>query len=192
LSALNLRLVGHLAAIGPQPLVRVLGPAGEILHQRARGIDPRPVRPRPEEDEIRKEAALAEDTNDPAALRRTVRALAGEVARDLRARRRTASRLRLELRHADARGASAGTRLAAPTDLDPLLARAAEGLLDRALSRRIRVRSLVLRAAGLGQGRIASLFDEPAVEEARAAALAAALDRIRARFGDGAIRMAAA
>jgi hypothetical protein len=68
---------------------------------------------------------------------------------------------------------------------------AAASLLGQAVARRVRVRSLRLKLAGLARRpRQPGLFeDRPRIRDA---ALTTALDRIRKRHGGGAIRVGAA
>jgi DNA polymerase IV len=187
LRALNLRLVGQVAALEVEHLLLAFGRFGALLHQRARGIDPRPVQPPVREPEVRREAVLPEDTNDREALRGALRGLAEDAARELRLRGMSAGRLELEIRYTDARAERGRATLPAPAALDAELWRAADALFSRTCSRRVRVRELRLRAAGLARRQVQlGLFDDD--EHRRDAALTAALDRIRTRHGEGAVR----
>lgn len=190
LSALNVRWVRQLALIELEHLVLCFGRFGHVLHQRALGIDPRPVQPQASEPGIRREVTLGEDSNDPDRLRAVLRSLVGEIGRELRARGVSASELRLELQYADSKHAAGSARLAVPASLDGGLWPAAESLLARVLVRRVRVRSCLLQGLGLARpSRQLLLFDdELEVEVDRESALMRALDRIRARHGQAAVR----
>jgi DNA polymerase-4 len=187
LKALNVRLVRQLATIDVGHLEMAFGRTGALLHQRALGIDPRPVRPKIGRPELREEQTLAEDSNDPRELRSCLRLLVKRAGRELRMRRMTASRLRLAVRYADARTDVAAGRFPAPTNLDAQLWRAADALLGQALGRRLRVRCLTLLASGLApeSGQLSLFDDGPGRREA---ALGAALDRISDRYGIEAVR----
>ncbi len=187
LRALNVRLVRQLATIETEHLTTAFGRFGIVLHQRALGIDPRPVQPPVRKSVLSREITLAEDTNDPQRLRTALWGLVEGAGRELRARRRTASRLRLVMRYADGRIDAGAGRFPAPANLDQQLWRAADALLGRSLTRRVRVRSLELSASGLAteSGQLTLFEDGPLRRES---ALSAALDRIRDRYGAGAVR----
>jgi DNA polymerase-4 len=186
LVALNVRTVRHLALVEPEHLTMVFGRFGIVLHQRALGIDSRPVCPPAREPEIRRETVLAEDSNDPGLLRSALRKLVEDAGRELRTRGLTASRLGLKVRYADARTAAGSSRLVRPSDLEPELWRATDSLLERILTRRVRMRALRLRLSGLTRGpRQLCLFEDR--PRAREAALTTALDRIRGRHGKDAV-----
>jgi DNA polymerase-4 len=192
LRALNVRTVRQLALIEVEHLVLCFGRFGGVLHERALGIDPRPVQPPRSEPGILREITLGEDTNDPDRLRAVLRGLTSEIGRELRARDAGARSLQLELHYADSKRAGCRERLPEPTGLDGALWLAAEGMLARRLrGRRVRVRRLSLSARELRQvgSRQLTLFGQPH-EASREPALLRALDRIRARHGPQAVRSA--
>jgi DNA polymerase IV len=192
LRALNVRTVGRLAAVSADLLVAAFGPFGVILHQRAVGVDPRPVRPKALKTEVAREVLLSEDTNDRHALRGALRRLVEETGRELRLRGLASSRLRLAIGYADARAGEGLFSLPIPASDDGELWRAADRLLERVLERRVRVRRIGVRAERLASRTVRprSLFDlvEPDVARRSEEALTAALDRIRDRHGRDAIR----
>lgn len=202
LEELALRRIGEVAVIPTEDLTLVLGPHGRTIAERARGIDPSPVCPPQREPELREVLLLPEETEDPRLLALRLGEAAARLGRQLRASRRVAARLRLTLRYADARGAAGSRRLEPPADLDLTLHRNARDLLDRLFTRRVRIRSLTLVLDHLvAAPRQLRLFDdlEPAEDAGpaplghfargpREAALVAALDRIRGRFGEPAVR----
>ncbi|PYO40840.1 MAG: hypothetical protein DMD29_05700, partial [Gemmatimonadetes bacterium] len=103
-----------------------------------------------------------------------------------------ADRLELHARYADHREADGWEVLDPATDLDTALVAAARRLLDRAVTRRIALSAVrlttVLAAAGDVQ---LSLFAAPApVAVVRRAALNAAIDRVRRRYGTASLRYA--
>lgn len=186
LLALNVRTVRQLALVERYHLLMVFGTFGAVLHQRAIGVDPRPVRPPSVKPEIDREVVLPEDTNDPALLRSALRSLVEDAGRELRARGRTASRVGLQVRYTDARTTASSRALAGPSKLEPELWRAASGLMKQVITRRVRVRSLRFKLAGLARRpEQPGLFEDARL--ARDTALTAALDRVRERFGEKAI-----
>ena len=90
----------------------------------------------------------------------------------------------LETQLADSRATARSVRARRPLQQISELWRSAEALLETALSRRVRVRHLRFRLAGLARRpRQMELFAEPSPD----GSLTIALDRIRARFGETAL-----
>lgn len=186
LHELNVRRIRELAGLHAEHLQLVFGRFGLLLFQRARGIDERPVQPPRRGREIVELTELAADCNDWAQLRRLTLGLLARATRRLRQEALCAHTLRLEIRYADQREAAAQTRVP-PARTDEELLEAAAQTLEKAWQRRVRVRKITLRLGGLApaSGQI-ELF-APAADPKRAA-LTRALDQIRDRFGDAAIR----
>ena len=184
LDALNIRWVRQLAVMEPAHLDLAFGRFGAVLRQRALGIDPRPVQPPLRKPEVQREETLEEDSNDPAVLRAAFRTLVESAGLELRVRGLTAARMALELRYADSRATARSVRARRPLQQISELWRSAEELLEAALSRRVRVRHLRFRLAGLAsRPRQMELFGEPSPERP----LTTAMDRIRTRFGETAL-----
>ena len=184
LSDLNIRIVREIAEVGTGHLTMLFGRLGIVLHERALGIDPTPVRVPEAEPAVAEEAAFAEDTNDLPAIEGALFELCRRTALGLRRRGVTAARLEVALRYTDGEKCAARAELHEPADLDPCLFREASVLLSRVLTRRVRVRGLTLRATGLARRpRQLSLFGEP--ERRREAGLVSALGKLRAKYGDG-------
>ncbi len=189
LSDLNIQIVREIAELDVGNLTMLFGRFGIILHERALGIDPTPVRPPEEEQAVLEEATLTEDTNELAAIESVLFELSRRAGLELRRRKVSAGRLEVGLRYADAARASARCDLREPTDLDPHLYKEAVVLLGKALGRRVRVRSLSLRATRLARhARQLLLFEEGA--HRRDASLTTALSRLRAKHGREAIHFA--
>lgn len=186
LTELNVHRIQELAGIKSEHLQMVFGRFGLLLFQRARGIDDRPVQPPRRSPEIVETAELADDCNDFDHLRRLTFALLARATRRLRRDHLFTQRVTVEIRYADYRDASAHSRTAAAQS-DAELRTSTETALKNALTRRVRVRKITLRLGGLGpaSGQL-GLF--PAPENPKNEALTRALDKIRDRFGDAAIR----
>jgi DNA polymerase-4 len=183
LTDLNIRIVRELAEIDTGHLTMLFGRFGIVLHQRALGIDPTPVRVPDEEPAVVEETTLAEDTNDLAAIEAALFELSRRAGLGLRARGVTAGRLEVRIRYTDGEKAFARSELREPADLDPRLFEEGSRLLMRALQRRVRVRGLALRATGLARRpRQLSLFEEGAYR--RDTGLVTALTALRAKFGE--------
>src|SRR5262245_23597432 len=183
LSDLNIRIEREIAEVGVGHLTMLFGRMGLVLHERALGIDPTPVRVPDAEPAGVEEAAFAEDTNDRPAIESALFELCRRAAAELRRRRVTTARLEVGLRYADGEKGASRASLREPADLDPRLVAEASALLARALTRRVRVRGLTLRATGLARRpRQLTLFEEP--ERRREFHLVSALGKLRAKYGD--------
>ncbi len=194
LGSFRLRRAGEVAALPLEALRVLCGARAGFLHEAVRGIDPSPVRAAGEPaPEIAAEERFAGDTDDEAELAAALARLAGRAGAELRRRRLTARRVRVVLHGADGAEALRRAALHPPTADDFLLRDAARRAAAAAWSRRVRLRGLALACEGLvfPPAQI-ELF--PAAGEAGEgrARLMAAIDRVRRRFGEEALRVAAA
>jgi DNA polymerase-4 len=191
----QLELIGEVAAIPENALCAVFGRHGRLLRARARGIDPRPVLSPEQQSEFRVVRTLASDTNDLGVLHPILRFMSERLGSRLRQRGLTAGRIRLEATYADyttvARAVPLGTAL-----LDAELWNAARRAFALANTRRLAVRSVALTLDRLMQVDTQLDLDlwqtgsdsRPAPPSPRRADLQLAIDRIRTRYGAGALR----
>jgi len=181
LEDLNILIVRHLAELSVAHLALAFGPRALLLHERALGIDPTPVRPPEAEAVVVEETRLSADSCEAAPLREAVKGLARSGGRALRRRGERAGRLEVVLRYADDRSASGRRRLATPAASDLALAREAWTLFESVRRRRVRVRGIILRFAALEKGGSRQLELFPEESQARDEALSVALDRLDRR-----------
>jgi len=183
---LNIRLNGELAAAPVEPLQMILGRLGAVLHQRARGIDPRPVQPPKRAPEIVESYQLDEDTNDYYALRSIMYGLLAAASQQLRELCLRTAKLSLSVQYSDYKTNTCEKRII-PLDTEIELTPELDSLFDQLLNRRIRVRKLTLKLGTLcAAPRQLSLFQQDV--DPRIQAVTSAMDKIRRRFGDRAIR----
>lgn len=178
---LDIEDIGNLADLGSEE-ARALGPRGPELVARARGLDASPVDPEPLAARCVEGDRLFEpDTADPFLLRARLASLVAELAFGLRREGLGARQVAVELAFTDGcqgSGTARGQRLRVRDDE---LLEAALLALERARTRRVRVRRLKLRLSVLDSGGPELDLFEP--EETRKARLQTALDRIRGRYG---------
>ncbi|MCC6740143.1 MAG: hypothetical protein IT452_13940 [Planctomycetia bacterium] len=187
LEELGVPTAGALAATPSHALAVAFGAAGPPLRDRARGVDPSPVCPDPGERVVKEDSSLADDTNDAERLADEASRLAQAAARRLRSEGFRARRAAVTLTHSDGVRATRQKLLPAPSDLDPDLLPPVLDLLALALQRRVRVRTLSVSFARLGPADVQpGLFGE-APESKTKQALVAAVDRVRAKWGAGAL-----
>ncbi|MCX6033119.1 MAG: DNA polymerase IV [Chloroflexi bacterium] len=195
LGKLGIETIGDLARLPLGDLRGRFGAHGEGLWRAARGLDDSPVTPEREAKSLSREETFAQDIGDPAILRRELLRLSDAVAARLRRHGCQARTVGLKLRYGDFTTLTRQATLSEPTDAGPVIYAQAIALFEAAWNRQP-VRLLGIGAANLIQaGRQLRLFtaDGPdgAANAERQAQLDAALDRIRARFGDRAVQRAA-
>ena len=183
---LNVRFIRELAALAAENLQMVFGTFGLLLHQRAHGIDERPVQPPKRAFEVVQVATLEPDSNDFEVIRSKIFLLLSHATRQLREKGLLAQRLVLEIRYSDHKEGRTQHRLI-PTDDDQALVAVATAVLERVLTRRIRVRKITLRLRDLSTApQQLSFFDD--IRNTKSKAITQAMDKIRNRFGENAIR----
>jgi DNA polymerase-4 len=185
----GVRTVGEVAALGEEVLVAILGrAAGRHLDAIAHNRDPRPVQPRRRRGSIGGQRALGRSPRTPEAIDAVAIGLVDRVTRRMRAAGRPGRTVVLRLRFDDfSRATRSHTLPRATAQTDAILA-VVRGLLA-ASAPLIERRGLTLVGIAVGNleaGRDAQLtlpFD-------RQAALDAAMDEVRERFGPAAMTRA--
>lgn len=184
--------VGLLAAVPPATVQRLLGGrAGRLAADRARGIDPRPVVPRALPASATVRCTFAQHSLDGVGVRAALLDLAVRLGRLLRRRGQAARALTLSLRFAGGTSWDLTRRLPEPSAHDEDLRVLAYRLMDAAGLQRGRLTGLVLKGEDLVDAdRVARQISLDHAREARLVA-EEAMDRIRDRFGPGAVGPAA-
>ncbi len=185
LQRLRIRTLGELGRRQPPGLAAALGPHAVQLAARARGIDPAPVTLPGVPRSISREETYGADRCDAEGLARRCRALAAEVAGRLRSRRLVARAVSLRLRFGDFETVGRRRTLASPTDADRVIGMVAQALLAEAWRPPRPVRLL---GVGVEQLVAAAQLDLFAPADAVPSGLDRALDALRRRYGDQAIR----
>jgi DNA polymerase-4 len=186
LAGLGIGTVGQLGEMDVATALRRLGAEGPALAARARGEDARPVSPERDTKSISAETTLAADEAGRAALEAVLWRLAERVADRLKAQKFAAAGVTLKLKTADFRTRTRAARLPNPTQLPELLFEAAAPLLVGELGPYFRLvglaASTLAPAAGADRGDLADSTT------ARRATLQGAIDKLRGRYGAGAVQ----
>jgi len=147
LDLLNIRAVRDAQALtGPQLLAAFGAGAAAALWREARGLDTAPRRTAAPPRAAVAEETLGQETNDRRVLAARLERLVVELGLGLRSRGAVARSLAVSVVYADGPKGRARQTLASPTATEHALHAAALTLLDRAVTRRVRVRRLRLEA----------------------------------------------
>lgn len=183
LRELGVRTLGQLAQVPPYWLRVVFGRRAEEVHQRAQGIDPRPVTPEERAPKsIGHERTFHRDLSERNEIRQALRELSEKTAREMRLEGLQGQIVSVKVRFDDFTTLGRQRRLARPTIDGREIAEAAIGLAFELLDEwRRPVRLLGVRVSGLAPLAVQLALFDP--RPPRALLLLRALDRLAARRG---------
>lgn len=162
-----------------------LGKAGEMIFERGSGIDPRPVEPYTEPKSESAENTFARDTADLEELSVWLLRQAERVGRNLRARGLAGRTITLKLKDADFTQKTRSRTLQQPTNLTRVIYETALELLgERRQERPLRLIGVGVSHFEAGARQLSLLPDPEDPVNGREAALDAALDALRGKFGN--------
>jgi DNA polymerase IV len=163
---------------------RVMGENGKSIWEKSMGIDNSPVEPYTERKSMSSEITFEQDTTDIDKLRRALIEMIFNLAFKLRRERKVAGCITLKLRYTDFQTHTFQSKINYTSSDDILIKKAME-LFTKNYSRRVLVRLIGIKFSQLVSGyHQIHLFDDS--EEM--IKLYQAMDKIRIRFGDDAIR----
>ena len=151
LAGLGIHTIGDLASYPEDTLTTIFGQNGGDLARHARGIDERPVSTQHETKSISQETTFARDISDEKALEATLKALSGEVVRNLRREKLAGKTIKLKLRWPDFTTLTRQLSLPAPTDQPDEIYQTALLLLRQVRAPGQPVRLIGVGLSGLGQ-----------------------------------------
>ena len=186
LATLGITQLGQLGALDDRAARGRLGDDGPSLACRARGEDSRRVTVERDTKSVSAETTFDADLSVAEDLERPLWRLAEKLARRLREQDLAAGGVVLKLKTARFAQRTRAARLSSPTMLPDLLFAAAQGLLRREADGTA-FRLIGIGAAPLLAGTEADRGDLADPESGRRVAAQAAIDTLRARFGEGAI-----
>jgi DNA polymerase IV len=186
---LGLRDVYQVQRLDEPALAQLLGGDAGGLKRRAHGHAGSTLRGERLPKSVSRETTLSRDLRDPEELEAILSLLTARVAGQLREEQLVGRTVTLKLRHDDFRTVTRRLTLETATDLDPELYDAARALFREAFEevrRRNRgVRLIGVAATNLGVSAEADLFEPP--ERRRLRELSAAVDKVRGKYGFGAV-----
>ncbi len=186
LETMGITRLGHLQVLNERDAMRRLGDDGPALVRRARGEDARAVHPGRETKSVSAETTFGDDLTSVADLERHLWRLSEKLARRLKEQDLAAAGVVLKLKTTGFASRTRAARLIAPTVLPDRLFGAARGLLVREAT------GTAFRLIGIGANPLvpreqADHGDLADTETPRMAAAQAAIDALRARFGENSV-----
>lgn len=186
LSSMGVQTIQTLSAIPPAMMESVLGKIGVEIWRRANGIDLSPVVPYSEEKSISTERTFETDTIDVQMLEQILTAMVEKLAFKLRKKQKLASVVTVKIRYANYDTHTLQKKIAY-TSFDHVLMDTARELFHRLYERRMLIRLIGVKVGGLiGGAQQLNLFDN----NEKMVKLYLSMDKIRLRFGSGAVRRA--
>jgi DNA polymerase-4 len=183
LTRLGLKTIGDIAQYPPADLAYHFGKHGSELAERAKGIDTRDIETSREVKSVSREITYERDISDAVALKETLRELSKSVSRQLRRKNLRGRTIHIKLRWSDFTTLTRQTTLNQPIDDDDTIYEQAVFLLDAHRPSGKYVRLIGVGVSGFEQvtARQLGLWEQndPIPEN-----LGAAIDSLRARFGD--------
>lgn len=165
-------------------MMRVFGENGQMIWKKASGIDNSPVEPYSERKSISSETTFDKDTTDIQKLRQNIVTMIFELAYQLRKEKKVTGCVTLKLRYTDFQTHTFQCRIPYTSNDHILLTKVME-LFEKNYSRRVLIRLIGVKFSHLASGfNQIHLFDD-SEEKIK---LYQALDSIRNRFGDDAIK----
>ncbi len=187
LAAMGVLRLGQLAAMEPRALRAKLGDDAEHLAARARGEDRRPVTPERDTKSVSAETTFDSDLATLAELEPPLWRMCEKLARRLREKGLAAAGVVLKLKTAGFETRSRAARLPGPTALPETIFASSRALLAREANGVARFRLIGVGAqplASLAEADRGDLADPDAPRRARRWA---AVESLRARFGEAAV-----
>jgi DNA polymerase-4 len=192
LRRLGLKTVGDVARLPRRTLERAVGDSlGSHLHHLANGLDDRVVTPNEPAKSVGSEATFAADLDAVGPIMREVLRLSDRTATRLRSKGLCGRTVTLKIRFSNFKTITRSQTLEEAVDTGPEIYAIARSLYERLGPDRPRIRLLGVSLSGLVPGppqRQLDLLIGRAVP--RWAEVAGAIDSIRDRFGDDAVRPA--
>ena len=183
LAADGYKLIADLQRAEEHDLTRRYGEEGARLWRLARGIDTRTVNPERDTKSISAETTFDRDTSEFRLLEQTLWELTERVSRRLKANALAGSTVTLKLKSADFKIRTRARSLGSPTQLAARILAAGRDLLTR------EVGTTRFRLIGIGLSHLEDAVGDDLADliDRRAAEAEHAVDRLRVKFGRGAV-----
>ncbi|MDD3088425.1 MAG: DNA polymerase IV [Candidatus Omnitrophica bacterium] len=193
LHGMNIRTIGDIAQTGVEELARVFGENGRHLWELANGIDHRKVETSDETKSVGNESTFEEDVRDKDVILKELMYLSEKVSRRLRKAGLKGRTVTLKIRFSDFSTFTRAESLAIPTNFtDELYSLSLKNLDKFTLSGKA-VRLVGVRVTNLTASlEKHDLFDGVDPGSQKKERIHKAIDKIKDRFGDGAVHRGSA
>ncbi|ALL07792.1 DNA polymerase IV [Pedobacter sp. PACM 27299] len=186
LSDMGIKKIHTLTQIHPDQMNTILGKNGLVLLQKAKGIDHSPVIPYQEQKSISTQCTFKADTIDVDTINNLITSMVMDLAFDLRQKKKLTACITVTIRYANFEDVTRQATISY-TSLDSVLIAKAKELFRQLYQKRMLLRLIGVRLSNLVTGHEQiDLYSESQEQYS----LYQALDKIRNRFGDKAIKLA--
>jgi len=186
LSEMGVRFIYTLSQIPQEQLFKVLGNNGTSLWQKAHGIDHSPVVPYREQKSIGTQSTFETDSIDTHSIKQLITAMLSDLCFQLRTQRKLTACITVTIRYSNFETHTQQTKIPY-TSLDSLLISKAKELFDKLYNRRMLLRLVGVKLSQLVSGHEQISLYSASEEQYK---LYQAMDRIRNRFGEKAVKLA--
>ena len=186
LSEMGVRFIYTLSQIPQEQLFKVLGNNGTSLWQKAHGIDHSPVLPYREQKSIGTQSTFETDSIDTHTIKQLITSMVTDLCFQLRAQRKLTACITITIRYSNFETHTQQTKIPYTT-LDSFLIGKAKELFDKLYNRRMLLRLVGVKFSQLVSGHEQINLYSASEEQYK---LYQAMDRIRNRFGDKAVKLA--
>lgn len=187
LSDMGIKKIFTLAQVHPDQMNLLLGKSGLSLLQKAQGLDNSPVIPYTEQKSIGTQCTFQSDSIDIETINNLLTAQVMDLGFQLREKKKLAACVTVTIRYANFETESRQTAIGY-SSLDSVLIATAKDLFKKMYNRRMSLRLIGVRLSNLVAGfEQIDLYSESTEQYS----LVQALDKIRRRFGQGAVTRAA-
>ena len=186
LSEMGVRFIYTLSQIPQEQLFKVLGNNGTSLWQKAHGIDNSPVLPYREQKSIGTQSTFETDSIDTHTIKQLITSMVTDLCFQLRAQRKLTACITITIRYSNFETHTQQTKIPYTT-LDSFLISKAKELFDKLYNRRMLLRLVGVKLSQLVSGHEQINLYSASEEQYK---LYQAMDRIRNRFGEKAVKLA--
>lgn len=194
LHGIGIETLGELADADDDIIVGMLGKAGRVMLDRARGNEEVAIEPDDSVKSVSNETSFSHDLTTREDIEAAIATMAAKVGRRLRRKGLAGRTLALKVRYGDRTVRSVQRPLEKPSDDEFLFKDMLFDMLDELWQQGMSLRLVGVAVTGFeedGETGQMRLFDEPAVSDYAAAGkrnLQKATDKVKERFGEGALR----
>jgi len=187
LRSMGISYIRTLRDVPKEMIERVMGKNGSVIWKKANGIDPTPVQQYSERKSISTERTFENDTIDVKMLKNVLIGMVEKIAFQLRKEQKLTSCITVKIRYSNF-DTHTLQRHISYTSFDHILLNSALELFERLYTRRMLIRLIGVKFSSLVQGsqQLNMFEDTPEMTS-----LYLAMDKIRMRYGNRAVRRAA-